>query len=309
MKRTMNVYFPLAGSIAPIFFLSVLFISGCGSSTNVKVGGVETGADRFAGPASINNTGIPQLSFCVTKGVLSNSFKHRSDTVRDDDYYRLHLADLLRRDAPFESIDTVLGDVEGRDCDVLLVPYVMIYVTPLGRVDATVSMTAMTAARHGNELLNASVSDESSVEVAAARVGRILFNAFAPGSPLHDKVSAEKGMTSEVFEAVAKKYRDAPVKPALSEEARKYKVQAEAAIGRKSFDEAAARYLDVLKIAPWWPDGYFNRALIFGEMGRYRKAIAEMRKYLQLVPGSPDARSVQDKIYEWEGLARNSAGS
>jgi hypothetical protein len=61
-------------------------------------------------------------------------------------------------------------------------------------------------------------------------------------------------------------------------------------------------------VAPWWPEGYFNRALILGETGRYRKAVEEMRKYLMIVPGAPDAREAQDKIYEWEGLARK-AGS
>jgi hypothetical protein len=29
-----------------------------------------------------------------------------------------------------------------------------------------------------------------------------------------------------------------------------------------------------------------------------------MKKYLMLVPDAADARAAQDRIYEWEGLAR-----
>lgn len=86
----------------------------------------------------------------------------------------------------------------------------------------------------------------------------------------------------------------------LPEEANKYKVQAEGAVRDKEFDDAADFYAKALKIAPWWPAGHFNRALVLGEAGDYEMARREMNYYLQLVPGAPNARAAQDKIYEWE---------
>jgi tetratricopeptide (TPR) repeat protein len=151
--------------------------------------------------------------------------------------------------------------------------------------------------------MTASVSDEASVEAAGAKIGRIVYNVFIPGSTLYGQIALQKAEAAKTFEAEAARYRTLPVKPALPEEARKYQVQAEAAINRKSFAEAADRYRDALKVAAWWPEGHFNRALILGEAGGYRKAIGEMKKYLMLVPDAPDANAAQDKIYEWEGLA------
>src|SRR5712692_1050286 len=89
---------------------------------------------------------------------------------------------------------------------------------------------------------------------------------------------------------------------ALPEAANKYKVQAEGAVRDKEFDDAADLYAEALKIAPWWPVGRFNRALVLGETGDYESARREMSYYLQLVPDAPNARAAQNKIYEWERL-------
>jgi hypothetical protein len=59
-----------------------------------------------------------------------------------------------------------------------------------------------------------------------------------------------------------------------------------------------------LKLAPWWPQGRYNRALLMGELGFAPEAIQEMRRYLQLVPDAANARQAQDKIYQWEALPK-----
>jgi hypothetical protein len=70
----------------------------------------------------------------------------------------------------------------------------------------------------------------------------------------------------------------------------------------KSYRDAAANlYARALYIAPWWPEGHFNAALILGDLRQYDKAIDHMTKYLALVPNAADARAAQDKIYAWEG--------
>ncbi len=104
------------------------------------------------------------------------------------------------------------------------------------------------------------------------------------------------------FRREERRYYGVPAKPSLSEEARRFRVQAEAAVERKAFADAADRYRDALRIAPWWPDGHFNRALILAELGRHALAIREMKRYLLLSPDAPDARAARDRIYVWEGL-------
>ena len=105
------------------------------------------------------------------------------------------------------------------------------------------------------------------------------------------------------FDATAKTYREAAVKPVPGEDVRRYKIQAEAAIQDKQFDEAAKAYDQGLKLAPWWPQGHFNLALLLAETKQFANAIVEMKRYLALVPDAPDARAAQDKIYEWERKA------
>jgi len=102
------------------------------------------------------------------------------------------------------------------------------------------------------------------------------------------------------FEKAASTYRNTTPKPVLAEEARKFKVQAESAVREKNFADAAALYDKALTMAPWWPEGHFNRAIVLSETGQYATAIVEMKRYLLLVPDAPDARAAQDKIYEWE---------
>jgi hypothetical protein len=109
------------------------------------------------------------------------------------------------------------------------------------------------------------------------------------------------------FAASLADYRNkAAANTALPEEANKYKVQAEGAVRDKEFNDAADYYAAALKIAPWWPVGHFNRALVLGEAGDYDLAKREMNYYLQLVPGANNARAAQDKIYDWARLESKS---
>jgi hypothetical protein len=39
---------------------------------------------------------------------------------------------------------------------------------------------------------------------------------------------------------------------------------------------------------------------MLGEIRYYDEAVEELNKYLALAPDSPDARAVQDRIYQWE---------
>lgn len=102
------------------------------------------------------------------------------------------------------------------------------------------------------------------------------------------------------FEEAVRYYHSVTVKPELPENARKFKVQAEGAVRDKDFAEALYLFGQALKISPWWPEGHYNRALVFGELKEYDTAIIEMKRYIALVPNAPKARAAQDKIYDWE---------
>jgi tetratricopeptide (TPR) repeat protein len=114
---------------------------------------------------------------------------------------------------------------------------------------------------------------------------------------------AEDPAETARFAEEAKKFRETSLKPQLPEEARRFRVRAESAVSEKRFDDAADRYEEALKVAPWWPEGRFNRALVLAETERYTEAVREMNKYLALVPDAPNARAARDKIYEWEDKA------
>lgn len=105
------------------------------------------------------------------------------------------------------------------------------------------------------------------------------------------------------FAEAAAKYRAAAFKPELPEEARRFKVQAEGAVVDKQFQDAADFYEQALQVAPWWPEGRYNRAMVLSEVGDYDQAIMEIKRYLALVPDAPNARAAQDKVYDWERKA------
>lgn len=109
-------------------------------------------------------------------------------------------------------------------------------------------------------------------------------------------------MDDPAFRQVVNDYRARKAKNQLqlSEQARRYRVQAEAAVQEKRFADAERYFDELLKIEPWWPAGHYNRALILGEIGNYDEAAFEMKKYLALEPEAPDARAARDQIYVWE---------
>ena len=117
-------------------------------------------------------------------------------------------------------------------------------------------------------------------------------------------VAIDEDQYESYFNKVVIRSHTPTAKSALTEDARKYKVQAEIAVREKSYAEAGDLYREALKIAPWWAEGHFNRALVLSEIGEYDLAIVEMKRYLLLSPNAPDARAAQDKIYDWDRKAK-----
>lgn len=106
-----------------------------------------------------------------------------------------------------------------------------------------------------------------------------------------------------LFEPIATEYRSLSVKPQITEEQRRLIVQANAFTQKKDYAGAINRYNKTLELNPTsYPEAYFNLALLHEQQRLYTFAITYLKKYLMLVPGAPDARGAQDKIYEWETM-------
>ena len=103
------------------------------------------------------------------------------------------------------------------------------------------------------------------------------------------------------FEPIAAQYRALASKPSVPEEQRRLIVQANALSQQKKYDKAIEQYLKALELNPTsFPAAYFNLALLNEKLNRPLSAIIYMKHYLLLEPQAKDARSAQDKIYEWE---------
>ncbi|MBN1834133.1 MAG: hypothetical protein JW896_18695 [Deltaproteobacteria bacterium] len=104
-----------------------------------------------------------------------------------------------------------------------------------------------------------------------------------------------------LFETQVARYRSMEIKPTVSEEQKKYIVQANSQSKKKEYKTALALYRKAVEVDPVsYPEAYFNMALLSAQMHRFKPAISYMKKYLMLEPNAKDARNAQDKIYEWE---------
>ena len=108
----------------------------------------------------------------------------------------------------------------------------------------------------------------------------------------------------KAFEETAAHYRSLVVKPSMTENQRRYIVQANALSQQKEYAKAISQYEKALALGVTsYPAAFYNMALLAAQEGRHCAAIANMKKYLLLEPEAKDARSAQDKIYEWEMMA------
>jgi len=102
------------------------------------------------------------------------------------------------------------------------------------------------------------------------------------------------------FSQRAAAWRALATKPALPETTRVRRLMAEDALKNQKPEEALKYYEQGLDLCPMWPEGWFNAAVVAGELGRYADAAEEMQNYLELVPNAKDAQAARDQIAIWQ---------
>lgn len=91
---------------------------------------------------------------------------------------------------------------------------------------------------------------------------------------------------------------------AVSEEAQRYMTRGIAAVemAKSPGDYALAvkEFEKAARLAPDWPDIYYNLGNVQSKAGDYPSAMKSFQRYLELAPKSPDAAKVQEEIFKLE---------
>ena len=90
----------------------------------------------------------------------------------------------------------------------------------------------------------------------------------------------------------------------VPEEAQRYMARGFAAIEMaktpKDYERAVSEFEQAAKLAPNWPDVYFNLGSVQAKAGNYGEAMRHYKRYLELTPNAPDAAKVREEIYKLE---------
>jgi hypothetical protein len=97
----------------------------------------------------------------------------------------------------------------------------------------------------------------------------------------------------------------------VPEEAQRYMARGMAAVEMaktpKDYKRAVNEFEQAAKLAPNWPDVYFNLGSIQAKAGNYGEAMRHYKRYLELAPNAPDAAKVREEIYKLEYRAEEEA--
>ncbi|MHB8109470.1 MAG: Lcl domain-containing protein [Syntrophorhabdaceae bacterium] len=90
----------------------------------------------------------------------------------------------------------------------------------------------------------------------------------------------------------------------VSEEAQRYMARGFAAVEMaktpKDYERAVREFEQAAKLAPNWPDVYFNLGSVQAKAGNYIESTRNYKRYLDLAPKAPDSAKVRQEIYKLE---------
>jgi len=93
-------------------------------------------------------------------------------------------------------------------------------------------------------------------------------------------------------------------RPAIPDEATRFAVRGKTAVADAKlpaeFVEAAKEYVKAMRLAPWWPEGYFNLGVVQEKAGQLAESVRSLRLYLLAAPEAEDVASVKERIYALE---------
>ncbi len=303
MCRTKN----LTGFIVSFIFMIITF-AGCAAN----IGAVNTPETAYYPkiPAGIKtfDAAIKDLS------ALLENRKDGLDILFDTNYCRLYgIQDLTHGKEGYHEIEKGLSGAA--TLSFAPPPSSRVYVQHLKNIDVGLDMLKVSSRLFvlytdlpnlPIEVINASIPGWAQVDLVgqvalylnskenARRIADDLYFIQLNYQKYHQKQLA-------LFEARAAEYRSLAIKPQVSEEQRKYIVQAEAMAQQKEYDKAIDLNLKAVALdSVSYPAVYSNLALLCAQLHRFNPAIDYMKQYLMLVPDAKDARSAQDRIYEWE---------
>jgi hypothetical protein len=105
---------------------------------------------------------------------------------------------------------------------------------------------------------------------------------------------------STMFFGIASSFGQQPV----SDEARRHFDRGMAAVemakSTPDYEDAIKEFEQAVRLAPGWPDVYYNLGLVQNKLERLDAALKNLRTYLQLAPTAPDVQAVKQLINKIE---------
>ena len=71
------------------------------------------------------------------------------------------------------------------------------------------------------------------------------------------------------------------------------------------YGQAIQEFQEAARLAPNWPAPYYDPGLAQEKAGKFREAVASLKRYLQLAPNAPEADAVRTLVYKLEFKAEN----
>lgn len=90
----------------------------------------------------------------------------------------------------------------------------------------------------------------------------------------------------------------------IPEAARRHMTRGQAAIemarSPHDLDMAAKEFQEAARLAPAWPEPWYDLAGIEEKTGKFKEAVGSLKKYLRLSPNAPNAAKIRERIYKLE---------
>jgi hypothetical protein len=143
------------------------------------------------------------------------------------------------------------------------------------------------------------LEQEQAAADAAARAGRSA-EALAQYAGALDRAAVLGGAAEENLRLLVIRYAASlPQPPAMPEKAREHLVRGQYLLGKgQSVAQVEREMLEAQRLAPWWPEGYYNLGILQYGQNKFDEATRNLRLFIAAAPADPRARAAQDKIFE-----------